>query len=93
MAAQPQSLPAPSDDTSDISDPLVAVATDDGAVRLHTVEPGRAGMQFCEVLAHTDARALHVMWRDDGAVLFAAFSNGCISILDVSTGARLLFHS
>lgn len=87
MAAQPQNLLAQSSDTSDVPDPLVAVATDDGTVRLHTVEPSKGGMQFRKAVAHADARALHVLWRDDGAVLFAAFSNGCISILDVSTGA------
>jgi WD40 repeat protein len=86
MAAQPQSLVAQSDKESDSPDPLVAVATDDGVVRLHTVEPGRPGVQFRKAVAHADARALHVLWRDDGAVLYAAFSNGCISILDVSSG-------
>jgi WD40 repeat protein len=86
MAAQPQSLVAKADDESDTVDPLVAVATDDGVVRLHTVEPSRPGVQFSKAVAHADARALHVLWRDDGAVLYAAFSNGCISILDVSSG-------
>ena len=92
MAAQPHQLPTEPSDASDVPDPLVAVATDDGAVRLHTVEPGRAGMQFQKAVAHADARALHVLWRADGAVLYAAFSNGCISILNASTGAHWPEH-
>lgn len=93
MAAQPQRPPTQPSDVSDVPDSLVAVATDDGAVRLHAVEPNRAGMQFRKAVAHADARALHVLWRADGAVLYAAFSNGCISILNVSTGTVFLEHN
>jgi WD40 repeat protein len=85
MAAQQQSAQeAPGEE--DEPDPLVAVATDDGAVRIHAAEPTRPSLQFRKTVGRSDARALHVAWRADGQVVFAGYSDGCISIIDVQGG-------
>lgn len=86
MAARPVHQPSTSADDGP-EDPLIALATDDGAVRILAAEPGQPGLQYRSTAGRADARALCVAWRPDGAVLYAGFSDGCIRAMDVQSGA------
>lgn len=86
MAAQPVQPPSTSAD-SPVDDPLVALATDDGAVRLLAAEAGQPGLRYHSTAGRADARALCVAWRPDGTMVYAGFSDGCIRAMDVKSGA------
>jgi WD40 repeat protein len=83
IAAQP--LPSPADSLP--SEPYVAVASDDGGIRLLTPDAGTAGLHYRRTIGHASARALCVAWRSDAAIVYAGFSDGCIRALDVASGA------
>jgi WD40 repeat protein len=64
---------------------LVAIATDDGAVRVMIAEPGGEGLQYHKSFGRVDARALSVQWSPDGSVVYGGFSDGCIRANELST--------
>lgn len=88
MAAQPIANPK-SFDTDVPEDALIALATDDGAVRILAAEPVTPGLQYRSTAGRADARALCVAWRHDGRVVYAGFSDGCIRAMDIQSGAAL----
>lgn len=81
-AAQPSS--SASEAQTDGS--LVAIATDDGAVRIMVAEAGGSGLQYHKSFGRVDARALSVEWSPDGTVVYAGFADGCIRANELSTG-------
>eukprot|EP00892_Ulva_mutabilis_P000419 jgi/Ulvmu1/10378/UM061_0061.1 len=88
MAAKPD--PPQSTANDEPEDPLMALATDDGAVRILAAAPNMPGLQYRSTAGRADARALSVTWRQDGKVVYAGFSDGCIRALDVESGTETL---
>jgi WD40 repeat protein len=68
---------------------VLALATDDGTVRLLTVQDSSegSGLAFGKVLCRADARALSLAWSPSGTVVYCGFSDGCVYGMDAATGA------
>jgi hypothetical protein len=67
----------------------LALAADDGSVRLMAAEAagGGGGLAYMRLLGRAPARALSAAWSADASVVYAGFADGCIRALDVATGA------
>ena len=64
----------------------LAAACDDGAVRLFGVEGGEPGAHLERVLASFEGRVLALAWHPDGGTLVAGGMDGCVHLLDATTG-------
>ena len=77
--------------TSDQEDgAIVAIATDDGAVRLLIAQHATPGLQYKKSLARADCRALSIAWSPNGQVVYAGYSDGCIRAHAIDTGTPSL---
>lgn len=65
---------------------VVAIAADDGAVRLLIAETSVDGLQYKRSFARAECRALSVAWSPDGAVVYAGYSDGCIRAHAIDSG-------
>jgi len=64
----------------------LAASCDDGSVRVFHVEGGEPGAHYSRTLAHLQGRALAVAWHPAGSALVAGGADGCIHVLDPSSG-------
>ncbi|KAK9835700.1 hypothetical protein WJX74_006180 [Apatococcus lobatus] len=86
----PQPLKAiPSGGEADAGVPI-AVASDDGAVRLFKMQPGTPGLQYSRTMPCIEARALCAAWHPSGSVLLAGYADGCLRAWHVPTSRELL---
>jgi WD40 repeat protein len=69
---------ASDDEDDDHADPRIAVACDDGAVRLFTAAEGSPLMLSKTLAKVKGARMLSVAWHPDGRRLFAGSSDGYV---------------
>ena len=74
---------------------LLAAACDDGGVRLFGVEGGEPGAQLERTLAVLQGRLLSCAWHPTGEAIAVGGVDGCIHILDLTTGegSSLSIHS
>ena len=79
-------LPAVSADTPQ----HMAVACDDGALRLFTLEAGAAGLQYHRSLPRTEGRVLAVAWHPLARMVVAGTSVGHLHIWEVATSREVL---
>lgn len=75
------------DDEEDVAaqEQRVAVACDDGSVRLFLVSDSEGGMQYHRTFPRVAGRILSVAWSVDGGKVVAGGSDGCIRCWDVGT--------
>ena len=82
MALRPR---AGSGDGGDSGDDVLALACEDGCVRLFSAD--QAGVGFMRSFQRASAhRLLSVAWRADGSVLAAGGADGCVRVFDAATG-------
>lgn len=79
-------LPAVSADTPQ----HVAVACDDGALRLFTLEAGAAGLQYHRSLPRTEGRVLAVAWHPMARMVVTGTSVGHLHVWEVATSREVL---
>ena len=83
-----------SDDSDDeglpAHSPRLAVACDDGCVRIFTVEPGMPGASYSKSLPRVEGRTLAVAWHPSGKFIISGGSDGCIHVWEVSSGREAL---
>eukprot|EP00850_Spirogloea_muscicola_P015138 SM000113S24094 [mRNA] locus=s113:305894:309907:- [translate_table: standard] len=70
---------------------LVAVACDDGCVRLFAAEEGLPGLVYRRAFPRVKGRILSVAWNATASQIFAGGSDGCIRCWDVA-GAREVYR-
>eukprot|EP00850_Spirogloea_muscicola_P011716 SM000073S21492 [mRNA] locus=s73:500966:505004:- [translate_table: standard] len=70
---------------------LVAVACDDGCVRLFAAEEGQLGLTYRRAFPRVKGRILAVAWNATASQIFAGGSDGCIRCWDVA-GAREVYR-
>eukprot|EP00850_Spirogloea_muscicola_P009057 SM000050S16982 [mRNA] locus=s50:211200:215257:+ [translate_table: standard] len=70
---------------------LVAVACDDGCVRLFAAEEGQLGLVYRRAFPRVKGRILSVAWNAMASQIFAGGSDGCIRCWDVA-GAREVYR-
>ena len=68
----------------------VAVACDDGALRLFTLEAGAAGLQYFRSLPRTEGRVLAVAWHPLARMVVTGTSVGHLHVWDVATSREVL---
>lgn len=70
--------------------PRLAVACDDGCVRLFSVEPGMPGVSYAKSLPKVEGRTLAVAWHPSGKFIVSGGSDGCIHVWEVSSNREAL---
>lgn len=69
----------------------LAVACDDGCVRLFSVQAEDGAVVYNRTFSKTGGKALSVAWHSNGDRLASGHSNGGICVWEVATGQELLF--
>lgn len=88
--AHPAAIPCRSANPQAEGEHRFAVACDDGAVRIYTVEDGAPGARYTRSLPRTEGRVLSLAWHPNGRVVVAGDSTGCIRCWDLDAGRELL---
>ncbi len=68
----------------------MAVASDDGAVRIFRMQPGVSGLQYERTMPRIESRALSAAWHPSGSVLIAGYGDGCLRAWHVPSARELL---
>lgn len=69
----------------------VAVACDDGVVRIFVIQAGMSGMQYIRSLPRVQGRALSCAWHPTARdVLVVGSGDGCIRAWNVAQGSELV---
>ena len=68
----------------------VAVACDDGALRLFTLEAGAAELQYHRSLPRTEGRVLAVAWHPSAQMVVTGTSVGHLHVWEVATSREVL---
>ena len=72
------------------SDPLIAVACDDGCVRLFSVNASQIGVTYVKSLPRVEGRCLAVAWHPNGEILASTGTDGCIHVWNIRSNHELL---
>lgn len=64
----------------------MALACDDGSIKLFSVEGGLPGAQYQRSLAQAEGRSLAVAWHPSGKCLYSGGTDGCIHCWEAGTG-------
>lgn len=67
----------------------VAVACDDGALRIFEAQPGYKGLQYVKTFPRTQGRVLSAAWHPDSTSIVTGTSTGAIHVWDVQTNQEL----
>ena len=68
----------------------VAVACDDGALRMFEAQDGVAGLQYAKTLPRTEGRVLSAAWHPDCSTIVSGTSAGVMHVWDVTSARELL---
>ena len=71
-------------------DPYIAVACDDGCVRLFSVNSSSSGISYVKSLPRVEGRCLTASWHPAGDVIVSAGTDGCIHAWNVHNGHEIL---
>ena len=67
----------------------VAVACDDGALRIFEAQPGVQGLQYVKSFPRTQGRVLSAAWHPDTRSIMTGTSSGAIHVWDVQSNQEL----
>jgi len=68
----------------------VAVACDDGALRIFEAQDGVPGLQYAKTFQRTEGRVLSAAWHPDSSIIITGTSTGVIHAWEVSSNRELL---
>ena len=68
----------------------IAVACDDGCLRLFGIEEGELGLTYHSTLPHLDGRLLSVAWHPAGRIAVVGTSQGTLHAWDTSSKREIL---
>lgn len=68
----------------------VAVACDDGALRIFEAQDGVPGLQYAKTFQRTEGRVLSAAWHPDSSTIITGTSTGVIHAWEVSSNRELL---
>ncbi len=69
--------------------PAVAVACDDGVLRLFGADGGSPGVHYRRSFAHVEGRVLAVAWHPSGRTLVSGHSDGCLRAWDAASSREV----
>lgn len=67
----------------------VAVACDDGALRIFEAQPGVQGLQYVKSFPRTDGRVLSAAWHPDTKSIVTGTSSGVMHVWDMQSNQEL----
>ncbi len=68
----------------------IAVACDDGALRIFEAQDGVPGLQYAKTFQRTEGRVLSAAWHPDSSTIITGTSTGVIHAWEVSSNRELL---
>ena len=68
----------------------VAVACDDGALRIFEAQEGVAGLQYFKTLPRTEGRVLSAAWHPDSNTIVTGTSSGTMHVWDLTSNREIL---
>lgn len=68
----------------------VAVACDDGALRIFEAQDGVPGLQYAKTFQRTEGRVLSAAWHPDSSTIITGTSTGVMHAWEVSSSRELL---
>lgn len=84
------SLAAEPGQSSEGSSHRVAVACDDGALRIFEAQDGVAGLQYVKTLPRTEGRVLSAAWHPDSNTIVTGTSSGVMHVWELTSNRELL---
>ena len=68
----------------------IAVACDDGALRIFEAQDGVAGLQYVKTLPRTEGRVLSAAWHPDRNTIVTGTSSGVMHVWELASNRELL---
>lgn len=68
----------------------IAVACDDGALRIFEAQEGVAGLQYAKTLPRTEGRVLSAAWHPDSSIVVTGTSCGILHVWELASNRELL---
>lgn len=68
----------------------IAVACDDGALRIFEAQEGVAGLQYVKTLPRTEGRVLSAAWHPDSNTIVTGTSSGSMHVWELASNREIL---